>query len=68
MMVMSETRHVDPNEDPVCGMRVEPEAARAKGLALTHDGREYVFCSRGCLLDFKEDPAAYLEPSYDPSM
>jgi len=65
---MTEQRHVDPDEDPVCGMRVDPDQARAKGLALTHEDREYVFCSRGCMLDFKEDPAAYLETGYDPSM
>ena len=65
---MNETRSIDPNEDPVCGMRVDPEAARAKGLTLTHDGREYAFCGKGCLLDFKDEPAKFLDPSYQPSM
>jgi YHS domain-containing protein len=65
---MNETRSIDPTEDPVCGMSVDPEAARAKGLTLTHDGREYAFCGRGCLLDFKDEPAKFLDPSYRPSM
>ena len=65
---MAETRRIEPNEDPVCGMRVEPEAARAKGLALVHDGREYVFCGKGCLLEFRDDPATYLDPRHLPSM
>jgi YHS domain-containing protein len=63
-----ETRRIDPDEDPVCGMRVDPEAARARGLTIDHDGRAYVFCGKGCLLDFRDDPAAYLDPSYRPSM
>ena len=67
-VAMSETRSIDPNEDPVCGMRVDPEAARAKGLTLSHDGREYAFCGKGCLLDFKDEPAKFLDPSYQPSM
>jgi YHS domain-containing protein len=44
---MTETRKIDPNEDPVCGMVVDPEVARAKGLTLIHDGREYLFCGKG---------------------
>jgi len=65
---MAETRHVEPDEDPVCGMRVDPEAARARGLALTHDGREYLFCGKGCLLEFRDDPGTYLDPRHLPTM
>ena len=65
---MSDIRDVEPNEDPVCGMRVDPDAARAKGLALTHDRHEYVFCGRGCLLDFRDDPNSYLDPGHLPMM
>jgi Cu+-exporting ATPase len=68
MFGMSDIRRIDPNEDPVCGMRVDPEAARAKGLTLTHDGREYVFCGKGCMLEFRDDPSRYVDPSYRPSM
>lgn len=65
---MSERRTIDPNEDPVCGMTVDPAAARGNGLALTHDGTEYAFCGRGCLLEFRDDPERYLDPAYQPSM
>jgi P-type Cu+ transporter len=54
--------------DPVCGMTVEREAARAKGLVSTHDGVEYAFCGKGCKLEFDEDPGHYLDPAYVPSM
>lgn len=65
---MNEIRSIEPNEDPVCGMRVDPDAARAKGLTQTHDTREYVFCGKGCFLEFQDDPARYLDPDYRPSM
>jgi YHS domain-containing protein len=65
---MHDIRPIDPNEDPVCGMRVDIEAARAKGLIHTHEGREYVFCGKGCFLDFKDDPAPFLDPKHQPSM
>lgn len=68
MMLVTEQRTIAPDEDPVCGMRVDPVAARAKGLALTHDGREYVFCGKGCLLEFRDDPAIFLDPSHRPTM
>lgn len=65
---MHDIRPIDPNEDPVCGMRVDIEAARAKGLTHTHDGREYVFCGKGCMLDFRDDPAPFLDPGHQPTM
>jgi YHS domain-containing protein len=65
---MAEKRTIDPSEDPVCGMTVDPAEARAKGLTLTHEGTEYAFCGKGCLLEFRDDPAQYLDPSYTPSM
>ena len=54
--------------DPVCGMTVDPERARAAGLSAEHDGVDYYFCGRGCLLEFGDDPEKYLDPSYAPSM
>jgi YHS domain-containing protein len=63
-----DTRQIEPNEDPVCGMRVDPEAARARGLTLTHDGREYVFCGKGCLLEFQDDPERFTDPNHIPTM
>ena len=65
---MNDIRQVEPNEDPVCGMHVDVEAARAKGLVLTHDGHEYVFCGKGCMLEFRDDPATYLDPRHLPTM
>ena len=50
--------------DPVCGMAVDPE--RQPDLKIDYKGSTYWFCSRGCLLDFKDDPEAYLDPSYEP--
>jgi YHS domain-containing protein len=54
--------------DPVCGMSVEPETARAKGLHSRQVHVDYFFCGRGCKLDFEEDPERYLDPAYLPSM
>ena len=65
---MSERRQVAPTEDPVCGMAVEPDEARAKGLTETFDGTEYSFCGKGCLLEFRDAPDTYLDPAYAPSM
>ena len=65
---MTETRKIEPDEDPVCGMHVDPEAARARGLTLTHDGRDFVFCGKGCFLEFRDEPAKYLDPRHLPSM
>ncbi len=65
---MAEHRTVAPNEDPVCGMTPDIEASRAKGLSLEYDGREYVFCGKGCFLEFRDDPETFLAKDYSPSM
>ena len=65
---MTERRTIAPNEDPVCGMMPDPDQARAKGLVLTHEGREYVFCGKGCLLEFRDDPEPFLAIDYAPEM
>src|SRR5437868_4478868 len=44
--------------DPVCGMYVVAEKARAKA---THQGKEFFFCSVGCGEKFKAAPQAYLD-------
>ena len=54
--------------DPVCGMTVDIATATSRNLHYQHDGVDYYFCSRGCRLDFEEDPARYLDPSYKPAM
>ena len=54
--------------DPVCGMTVDMEGAGSRHLSAEHEGKTYYFCSRGCKLDFEEDPGKYLDPGYMPSM
>ena len=51
--------------DPVCGMEVVVDGA----LHTTeHQGTIYYFCSKGCRLDFEDDPERILAPDYRPSM
>lgn len=45
--------------DPVCGMEVDTENAQ---WTAEHDGETYYFCSKGCMLDFKDDPQPFLDP------
>jgi YHS domain-containing protein len=54
--------------DPVCGMTVDKAKAEATGLHSQHDGVDYWFCGKGCFLEFGEDPARFLDPSYVKSM
>ena len=65
---MTNQRTIAPTEDPVCGMTVDPGRARENGLTATHEGTEYAFCGKGCLLEFRDEPAKYLDESYTPSM
>jgi YHS domain-containing protein len=65
---MTEQRTIAPNEDPVCGMTVAVEEARAKGLSTTYADREFVFCGKGCFLEFRDDPERFLAAGYMPSM
>jgi Cu+-exporting ATPase len=51
--------------DPVCGMEVDTSTSL---LSYEHDGTTYWFCSKGCLLEFKDDPAKYLDADAPPSM
>jgi YHS domain-containing protein len=46
--------------DPICDMVVDVAGARDQGLALEKDGREYAFCSHGCLLKFAKSPQQYI--------
>ncbi|HET8587836.1 MAG TPA: YHS domain-containing protein [Candidatus Limnocylindria bacterium] len=61
-------QRMDMATDPVCGMAVIPEDARAKGLNSTYEGREYFFCGKGCFLEFADDPDKYLDADYVPHM
>jgi YHS domain-containing protein len=51
--------------DPVCGMEVDTDTSV---LSTEHEGKTYWFCSRGCLLEFKDDPEKYLASDYEPTM
>jgi len=46
--------------DPVCGMDVSLEKALAKHLFHVYGHKEYIFCSSGCLEDFKKNPRRYI--------
>jgi len=48
--------------DPVCGMQVREDSAHRH----EHAGREYRFCSAGCLQKFRADPERYLNRSEAP--
>ncbi len=50
--------------DPVCGMEVDMDTAQFNA---EHEGQQFYFCSRGCMLDFQDDPARFLHPDYKPT-
>jgi YHS domain-containing protein len=50
--------------DPVCGMEVDTTTSL---LSLEHDGKTYWFCAKGCMLDFRDDPEAYLPKAVEPA-
>ncbi|HEX7423326.1 MAG TPA: heavy metal translocating P-type ATPase [Terriglobales bacterium] len=50
-------------KDPVCGMDVNPATARYKTL---HNGKEYFFCSAGCLAKFQANPEKILSSAPKP--
>src|SRR5580704_461929 len=50
--------------DPVCGMQVDPAAARAKS---EYGGRTYFFCCAGCAKKFEAAPEQYLKPRPAPA-
>ncbi|HEV2298689.1 MAG TPA: heavy metal translocating P-type ATPase [Candidatus Acidoferrales bacterium] len=62
---MSHTHHVSPvgatgeqlATDPVCGMKVDPERAKARR---EHEGKTYYFCCEGCATKFTSAPEKYL--------
>ena len=45
------------DRDPVCGMNVDPEKAKAKA---EHGGKSYYFCSAGCAKRFEQAPGQFL--------
>jgi len=52
-------RPIETVRDPVCGMTVDPAKAAA---TVTHDGKDYFFCGKGCAAKFSAMPESYLAP------
>ena len=50
-------------KDPVCGMQVDQEKARSKGLTSEHEGQTFYFCSTDCKQQFDQDPHRYGHPA-----
>ena len=48
-------------KDPVCGMTVDPKAAKGGSAQYRHNN--YYFCNPGCKTKFEADPEKYLTPS-----
>lgn len=46
--------------DPVCGMEVNPDSAKASA---EFEGTVYYFCSKGCANKFSANPSSYLKPA-----
>lgn len=44
--------------DPVCGMKVTVDSDQH----IHHDGKDFYFCSTGCLEKFHDDPDSYINP------
>jgi P-type Cu+ transporter len=59
--------HIKPapskTKDPVCGMDVDPATVRLKTF---RNGKEYFFCSAGCLAKFQANPEKILSESPKP--
>ena len=47
-------------KDLVCGMDVNENEAKAKGLTAEYQGRTYYFCAPGCKRAFEQDPQQYV--------
>ena len=47
--------------DPVCGMRVDAQAATAAGRKSDYKGTTYSFCSDDCKEKFAKEPARYVK-------
>jgi|DewCreStandDraft_5_1066085.scaffolds.fasta_scaffold00263_24 YHS domain-containing protein len=49
-------------KDPVCGMQVDEQEARQKGLVSEYQGQTYSFCGPGCKREFEQNPQRYAAP------
>lgn len=46
--------------DPVCGMNIDADRAKAEGRSLEYKGKTYSFCEPQCREDFRKEPERYL--------
>ncbi len=53
----------DMSIDPVCGMEVDQDKAKAMGLTSEYQGKIYYFCSMECKEQFDKDPGQYIDKS-----
>jgi YHS domain-containing protein/multidrug efflux pump subunit AcrA (membrane-fusion protein) len=51
-----------PTKDPVCGMEVYPNKAKAEGLTRESEGKTFYFCSSECMDQFGKEDAHLAEP------
>ena len=47
-------------KDLVCGMDVNEDEARQKGLTAEYQGQTYYFCAPGCKRAFEQNPQQYV--------
>ncbi len=47
-------------KDLVCGMDVDEQDAKDRGLTSEYKGQTYYFCAPGCKKQFEQDPRLYL--------
>jgi YHS domain-containing protein len=47
-------------QDLVCGMQVDEQQAKAKGLTSEYEGQTYYFCAKGCKTEFDTHPEQYV--------
>ncbi|HOX02271.1 MAG TPA: efflux RND transporter periplasmic adaptor subunit [Candidatus Paceibacterota bacterium] len=50
-----------PAIDPVCGMTVDEQNARAAGRVSDHAGKAYFFCADSCRQKFEANPGKFIE-------
>ena len=53
-------------KDPICGMDVDIEKAKAAGLTAEYQGKIYYFDSEDCKQRFTKDPQRYTVASASP--
>jgi len=54
--------------DPVCGMLVDEQKARAANRVSLQGGKTFYFCNDGCKRQFDANPAEYLAQAGSPAM